>query len=463
MKRCAGAIAVLLMSLCIACANGVASAGDLITLKRDLTALDRRLEHFDRPNATEIVIRRGSELERHEAAEPDNDIPGGSGITFVISPDATLPVAAHEVAISGYVKGDLSIDLGADRGDSFSTIGIAAGASPDGHVRLHARQSRMRIRTSSATAVGPVRTRIEADFFGTAGNQARSNASSLRLRHAYGEWQFLPGFRVLVGQTSTNFSEFVMQSRTVDFSGAVGETFARQGQVRLTYENGPWVLSAGVENPETDLIDGGVFSAGTNCSESATNLCEASDGVPDFTLRTQYEAPGGEYAFQVSGLVRRLKVDRDVAPGGIAQSTVEHGWGVMGAAMVGLNENIRISASGLYGRGIGRYLSIGSGVVSGPLASPNLDVLHVAAASAALQVDLSDTLESNIVAGFLDVAGNGRPAGSVDTALSLHANLIWQPNDRLRLGIETIYGRMRRTATGTGDAVRIAFATWFFF
>ena len=133
------------------------------------------------------------------------------------------------MSISGYVKGDFIYDTRQDLGDSFASNAITGG-NDVAHVRLHARETRLRIRSSSETAVGQVNTWIEGHFFGAGGNQIVSNSSSFALRHAWGEWWITPTVSIRVGQDWTNIMNLFAYPDTVDFFGPPGVPFVRQAR-----------------------------------------------------------------------------------------------------------------------------------------------------------------------------------------------------------------------------------------
>ena len=343
-----------------------AQADELSALKAQLEGLQSRVNQLESsPSAggttpsglpqsdSWITIHRGSDIgwDQSTHARPQEYIPEDRGFTIAITPTADLPAPVHEVTVSGYVKGDFIFDTQQDLGDTFGASNIDGGDNRE-HVRLHARQSRFRIRSKSDTAVGQVRTLIEGDFFGGGGNEIASNSSSFRLRHAWGEWDITPNTTIGIGQTWTNFMNLFAYPDTVDFNGPAGAAFVRQSQVRLTYHDGPWLFAVAVENPETD-ISVGTGTTLTACAESTgTNLCEVNDNVPDFTARLQYDAPGG-HKFQISGVLRNLRVDGDVAAAGITGSDSEIGWGILGAASVNLADIATLTALATYGDGTG--------------------------------------------------------------------------------------------------------------
>ena len=471
-----------------------AQADELSALKAQLEGLQSRVNQLESsPSAggttpsglpqsdSWITFHRGSDIgwDQSEHARPQEYIPEDRGFTIAITPTADLPAPVHEVTVSGYVKGDFIFDTQQDLGDSFAASAISGGDNRE-HVRLHARQSRFRIKSKSDTAVGQVRTLIEGDFEGVGGNESFSNSTAFRLRHAWGEWDITPNTTIGVGQTWTNFMNLFAYPDTVDFFGPAGASFVRQGQVRLTYHDGPWLFAVAAENPETDITIGSATLAtsltaanmtttaavGVGCRESAGfNGCEANDNVPDFTARLQYDAPGG-HKFQLSGVLRNLRVDGDVAGGGITGSDSEIAWGLLGAASINLADIATLTAMATYGDGIGRYVINGgfsSALVNGTAANPTLDTIEIWSVAAALAIGVTDTTTMNFVVGYYDQDTGDSVAGQIDDLTTVHVNLIWQPVSRFRMGVEGMWGDNDPIAGGSNDALRFQFGAWFFF
>ena len=166
-----------------------------------------------------------------------------------------LPGSDTSVTIGGYVKLDAlyssrsaGVNSGADQNLDPTSIPVGpnAGANERHQVTLHARQSRLFLRTATPTDMGALNTHLEFDLFGASGNESVSNSHNLRLRHAYGS---LGG--LLAGQTWSNFMVVSALPETLDFGGPAGQTFVRQAQLRWTqpFTGGQW--SVALENPET--------------------------------------------------------------------------------------------------------------------------------------------------------------------------------------------------------------------
>ncbi|MGI9415162.1 MAG: porin, partial [Hyphomicrobiales bacterium] len=202
------------------------------------------------------------------------------------------------------------------------------------------------------------------------------------------------------------------------------------------------------------------------CSESrGTNPCEANDNVPDFTARLQYDAPGG-HKFQLSGVLRNLRVDDDLAAGGITGSDSEIGWGLLGAASINLGDIATLTAMATYGDGIGSYVINGanaSALVVGTAGNPDIDTIEIWSVVAALAIGMTDTTTFNVAVGFYDQKRSDSAAGQIDDLVTVHANIIWQPVSRFRMGIEGMWGQNDLVLGPEEDALRFQFGAWFFF
>ena len=167
-----------------------------------------------------------------------------------------------------------------------------------------------------------------------------------------------------------------------------------------------------------------------------------NDNVPDFTARLQYDAPGG-HKFQLSGVLRNLRIDGDGTAGVVTGSDSEIAWGLLGAASLNLADIATLTAMATYGDGIGRYVINGgfaSGIVNGTAANPDIDTIEVWSVVAALAIGVTDTTTMNVAVGYYDQANSDSVAGQIDDLTTVHVNLIWQPVSRFRMGVEGMWG-----------------------
>ena len=345
-----------------------------------------------------------------------------------------LPGSDTSVTIGGYAKLDAiyssrsaGVNSAADQlfDPTAIPVGPNAGADERKQVTLHARQSRLFLRTATPTDWGALNTHVEFDLFGASGNESVSNSHNLRLRHAYGS---LGG--LLAGQTWSNFMVVNALPETLDFGGPAGQTFVRQPQVRWTqpFSGGQW--SVALENPETVVgrADG-------------TTLRADDDRAFDITGNVGFKTAVGDY--NLTGLVRQVRIDsatpaaRDSKSGG--------GIGVFGVVPMLGKDSLSFGINA--GNAIGRYW--GGLVVDGFLdGSGQLDLPDQVGGFVSYRHFWTDKLRSTIALGALKVDNPTFAAVSTNKRYeSAHLNLIYSPVPNTNFGAEYIYGR-RETEGG---------------
>jgi hypothetical protein len=323
-------------------------------------------------------------------------------------------LSSRDRARRGYVKldavfSDKSAGVGSTADLEYEAgavpVGPNAGANERNEVKLHARQSRFSMETSTPSSWGDVATYLEFDLFGASGNESVSNSHGLRVRHAYGTIGHL-----LAGQTWTTASDPATYPETVDFGGPAGVIFARQAQVRWTqpFSGGQWSIA--LENPETvaALPNGDSFRAD-------------DDRYPDIAGNVKFATQWGKYS--IAGLARQLRVDSATAPAARDQK-----WG---------GDDVRLSA--YYGNAIGRY-SIGFFADAVLDANAHLVLPTQWLAMAAYRHFWTADLRSTLALSELHSNNPADTAGTVNRgAASAHLNLIWSPTPKTNLGLEFIH------------------------
>jgi hypothetical protein len=402
----------LLLSIAAACAGGLgaaARADELQDLKAQLDALTKKVAEME---------------SKQPAAAPANAVTGGA------TPGSfKLPGSNTSVTVGGYVKldaiySDKSAGVNSTADQEYEAgavpVGPDAGANERNQVKLHARQSRLFVKTATPSAYGDLGTYLEFDLFGASGNESVSNSNNLRLRHAYGTLGPL-----LAGQTWTTLSDPAAYPETLDFGGPAGQIFARQAQLRWTqgFKGGQW--SVALENPETvaALPDGTAFRAD-------------DDRVPDIAANVHFDTARGKYS--IAGMLRQLRVDSAAAP-----ASRDSKWGgvigVNGVVPFADKDDLRFSA--YFGNAIGRY-SVGFFSDAVLDANARLALPDEWLAFAAYRHFWRDNLRSSLVLSGLRSNNPEGTAGAVNrSAESLHANLIWSPIAQTNFGIEVLAAR----------------------
>ena len=132
-----------------------------------------------------------------------------------------------KVDIYGYARLNASYDIDEDisrasgtRSGDFSKVntGAAEDNEVSGHFGADAVQSRIGVRT---TLPNDVKVTVEGDF--------RTTTSTVRLRHAYGQYK-----NWLLGQTWSNYTAFTGSTSVLEFDGVAGNAglYSRTTQAR---------------------------------------------------------------------------------------------------------------------------------------------------------------------------------------------------------------------------------------
>lgn len=348
-----------------------------------------------------------------------------------------------DVTLGGYTKLTGIYNVDQDLGDSaFFAGGLERDPddnATEGSTRLHARQSRITLATSTDVEWGgPVNTFIQTDFYG-AGN-------TLRLRHAYLEWN-----GVLAGQTWSNFQPLNF-APTIDFAGPAGYIFNRQGQLRYTAETGAGALSFSIEDPSAS------FDLGEDEDGDPLIVPGDNSDLPDLTARLSGNSGG--FAYEVSGVLAQVEADNG---NGLDDTTSAFGVNASGALSVA---DTKIGGQlGLYD-GANRYLFQNT---PGTYVDADGNAETVDEVGAMIYVDQAwtDTVSTALVYGLNDAdvteesaAANG---GFQQSELqTVHANVRWTPVNNLMYGASVIWGdrEFEDTAgnTDSEDAVQFQIA-----
>ncbi|MGH8150556.1 MAG: hypothetical protein ACRETB_11370 [Steroidobacteraceae bacterium] len=268
----------------------------------------------------------------------------------------------------------------ADVGSDFNS-GIPYYDNPQSQVsefRFSARQSRFSLLAQGQEFDGlRAEAYLETDFLGAAGtaNSRESNSYNLRMRVFYGRFTTDYGLDVLLGQ---NWSLATLYKHglaprsedaplSIDAQYVVGFNWTRSPQVRVVeHFSKAFSLGLSLESPQTVTGNGGItcagLASGASCAPSDVDYQNSgnagglnnpdttytTDIAPDVILKAAFDPGFGHY--EVYGLSRwfRSSVARsdDVASGG--------GVGA-GMSLPILPKRLSFQATGLVGKGIGRY------------------------------------------------------------------------------------------------------------
>ena len=292
-----------------------------------------------------------------------------------------LPGTQDMLKIGGYAKTDVMYDFKqAGNADSFVPSSIPVPqieGITNSNVSVRPTRLNLDFRVPSER-FGDVRFYVEGDLFGT-------NATTPRLRHAYGQARNL-----LIGQTFSNFMDPDASPDTVDFQGPNGYVSIRNPQVRYGFAlNRNTTLYFSVERASSDVaFKTPEFSAQPNSP------------VPDTTVRIRNEFGRGH--------VQLAAIFRDIAaflPSGQQDSVF--GWGFNAAMALRTLGKDTFIVEGAYGHGISRYIQDTSGLgIDAEVAdnaNPHLKATPAIGLEIAYQHYWLRILRSNLVYGYAAV------------------------------------------------------------
>jgi hypothetical protein len=350
-----------------------------------------------------------------------------------------------EIKVGGYVKMDGLISdysRAPTRGvgeDFFIPSTIATSGEPgDPRLNLHAKETRLWLKSFTPTERGDITTHFEMDFMlGQQGDERVGNSYSPRIRHASVSWD-----RWTIGQTWTNFFNTTTLPDYLDFIGPVGVIFARQAQIRYTSPttNGSWSFS--LENPETTLTP---YGGGPRI--------DADDGtVPDVVVRRNWTEAWGNLS--VAALIRELKINQE----GFDDSEVGGAISLAGKIMLGDSDDFRWQVN--YGNALGRYMGLNGYNVGALDATNNIVLTTQYGVLAAYRHMWNDRLRSSLGASFSNADNDTAISGFAvpGNYQSAHADIIWSPIDRMSLGAEYIWGRRKDESGDNGTLNRLQFS-----
>ncbi|WP_205597991.1 DcaP family trimeric outer membrane transporter [Caulobacter sp. 17J65-9] len=217
----------------------------------------------------------------------------------------------------------------------------------DGKSVVSVRQTRFGVKGGQEDVDGlPMNFKFEFDFFGVG---ADAGQTTIRLRHAYGEWGHL-----LAGQTNSLFMDGDIFPNVIDYWGPGGMVFLRNPQVRWTFvDDGTYRFAVAAEQPNNDIDSGRIREIDPDLGSNI----QAHDNVPDLTAQFRYT--GNEWGYvQLAGILRNLGFETlgtvDNRPKGN-----ELGWGLDLTSNIMIGHKDKILAGVVYGQGIASYMNDG--------------------------------------------------------------------------------------------------------
>ncbi|TRX58079.1 DcaP family trimeric outer membrane transporter [Thalassomonas sp. M1454] len=237
-----------------------------------------------------------------------------AGYTIKISDQDSITFGGYVKVDARYIDGDVPATEywygGGSKGEDTENFAITANETRFNTKYVH----------------GDVTAFIEMDFYGEAvrggGNEAISNSSKPRLRHAFIKYENL-----LIGQTWSTFVNTGALAETADFGGPLNSVaFIRQGQIR--YTNGG--LQLAIENPETYTENG----------------LTGNDTAPDLIGKYTFSDDWG--SISIAAVARQLQTSDDDEEAAL-------GFGISGKIKTFGKDDLRFQ---VHGGEVGRYVGV---------------------------------------------------------------------------------------------------------
>src|SRR5215471_15937123 len=187
----------------------------------------------------------------------------------------------------------------------------------NGQSDLSVKQSRFGVKGTLPTGdhTPNVNFKFEFDMFGVG---ADAGKTTIRLRHAYGEWG-----QLLAGQTHSLFMDIDVFPNVIDYWGPPGMVFFRNVQVRWTaYRTANDSFAFAIERPSNDVDSGNIRLV----QGFEDFVVQPDQPLPDFTGQFRHDDNWGHY--QIAGILRKVGYQYQVDPQSSFQKGHQTGWGL---------------------------------------------------------------------------------------------------------------------------------------
>jgi hypothetical protein len=388
------------------------------------------------------------------SAPPIQMLPAANAAATVASDGEKRPsFEIYGFAQTDYIQDFKRVDQNWDATLRPSRIPTTKGAfGGDGQSIISVRQSRFGVQASTDVAGQPLFVKFEFDLFGTGADEGKT---TFRLRHVYGSWG-----PILVGQTNSVFMDGDTFPNVVDYWGPDGMVFLRTPQIRYTYKTGPHEIAVALEHAANDIDPGAIRQFDPALGSGIKN----DEKFPDVTAHYRYT--GGFGHVQLAGILRRVGYD---TPGAPHEEPKGHdtGWGVNLSGNLKTWRKDVLHLSAVYGEGIASYMNDGGtdlapkarltplALPAPPLAlSPNAVPVygfmayydHYWGHDLSSSVGYSQTRVDNTNFQALSAYRLGQYAS---------VNLLWNPDPRILMGAEFLWGERKDKSGSHGDDTRL--------
>jgi hypothetical protein len=284
------------------------------------------------------------------------------------------------------------------------------------------RQSRLGAYADAPVGGDALHTALEFDFFGVGKDEGQT---TIRLRHAYGEWGAL-----LAGQTNSVFMDGDIFPNMIEYWGPAGMVLYRQPQLRFTPLRGASTLAFALERPGT-VIDAGTLPG----------TFESQSPLPDLTAHYRFGLPAGHV--QLAAIAR----DLGYRSTGAAETREGNlfGWGfhASGVATIPLGSasSATVRLSSVYGHGIANYMNDG-GVDIAPTTAGTFEAEPLLGTVGFVDLAFGSLIGTSLGYSFVEVqSSSGQAPGAFHRGDYASATLTCTPRPSVLTGLSYTWGQ----------------------
>lgn len=399
----------------------------LSALQRRIDSLEAKVQRIERRSVRESPAVRTQTRSNLEA-----DRYGG----FVVA-----DIFNTKLTVGGFVQGDFMYDF-REMGSKYSFIPstIPVNNRSKGNLAFSPLQTRITIKSQSATGIGELNTLFEFDLFNSNGSP------SPHLRHAWGQLG-----RWGAGQYWSAFMDIDVFPNTLDYQGPNAMVFVRQVQLRYTQPlSKKSSLAFTIEKPGSDVA----FASDSGFVTRSL--------FPDVVAQYRSNFTAASH-IQLAVLLHPVSYDDHL---GKHQRNI--GWG---ANLTGTFEvNSRIKDNFVYqltyGQGIARYFNDISGLGYDAVMKNRGDVetLPVYAAMGFYDHWWSDQWSTSLGWAYLRADNKAYQPGNAFKYSNYGViNLLFYPSPFVKVGLEYLYGSIGTKDNSTGNTHRLQFSMMYKF
>jgi hypothetical protein len=331
-----------------------------------------------------------------------------------------------------YVQAFQGVDpdwVAALRPSRIATDPATYGTSPE--ATLSVRQSRLGAYAAAPVGDDELRTALEFDFFGVGKDEGQT---TIRLRHAYGEWGSL-----LAGQTNSVFMDGDIFPNMIEYWGPAGMVLYRQPQLRFSPVRGASTLALALERPGT-VIDAGALPG----------TFESHSPLPDFTAHYRFGLSAGHV--QLAAIARDLGYRSTGAPEERKGNVL--GWGLHASSVatlpLGGTSSATLRLSAVYGHGIANYMNDG-GTDIAPTSGGGFEAQPLLGTVGFVDLAFGPTLGASAGYSFTQVRNSsGQAPSAFHRGDYASATLTCYPRASVLTGVSYTWGRRTNFDGDTG-------------